>query len=81
MGTRPNKPGSPHFNGKVEHSQKMDLEEFYPTVDLKSADPENLLSEWQHYYNWFRPHGSLGGKSPDERRLELSPVTPFWDEV
>jgi len=39
------------------------------------------LSEWQHYYNWFRPHSSLGGKSPDERRLELSSVTPFWDEV
>jgi len=60
----------------------MDLEEFYPTVDLKFAGLENLLSEWQHYYNWFRPCGSLGGgKSPDERRLELSPVTPFADEV
>jgi len=78
---RPSKPGSPHLNGKVERSQKTDLEEFYPTVDLKAADLENLLSEWQHYYNWFRPHSSLGGKSPDERRLELSPVTPFWDGV
>jgi len=78
---RPNKPGSPHLNGKVERSQKTDLEEFYPTVDLKSADLENLLSEWQHYYNWFRPHSSLGEKSPDERRLELCSVTPFWDEV
>jgi len=78
---RPNKPGSPQLNGKVERSQKTDLEEFYPTVDLKAADLENLLSEWQHYYNWFRPHSSLGGKSPDERRIELSPVTPFWDEV
>jgi len=42
---RPNKPGSPYLNGKVERSQKTDLEEFYPTVDLKAADPENLLSE------------------------------------
>jgi transposase InsO family protein len=25
---RPNKPGSPHLNGKVEHSQKTDKEEF-----------------------------------------------------
>jgi len=25
---RPNKPGSPHLNGKVERSQKTDLEEF-----------------------------------------------------
>ncbi|MCL2193962.1 MAG: integrase core domain-containing protein [Treponema sp.] len=72
---------SPALNGKVERSQKTDLEEFYPTVHLKSAELENILSEWQHYYNWFRPHGSLEGKSPDERRLELSPVTPFWDEV
>ena len=45
---RPNKPGSPHLNGKVERSQKTDLEGFYPTVDLKAADLENLLSEWQH---------------------------------
>ena len=78
---RPDKPGSPHLNGKVERSRKTDLEEFYPTVDLKAAGMENLLSEWRHYYNQFRPHGSLGGNSPDERRLEPSPVTPFWDEV
>jgi len=44
-------PTSLAFNGKVECSQKTDLEEFYPTVDLKAADLENLLSEWQHYYN------------------------------
>jgi len=78
---RPNKPGSPHLNRKVERSQKTDLEVFYPTVDLKAAGLENLLSEWQHYHNWFRPHSSFGGKSPGERRLELSLVTPFWDEV
>jgi len=76
---RPSKPGSPHLNGKVERSQKTNLEEFYPTVYLKAADLENLLSEWQHYYNRFRPHGSRGGKSPDERRIGLSPITPFWD--
>jgi len=57
------------------------VEEFYPTVDLKAAGLENLLSEWHHYYNWFRLHSSLVGKSPDECRLELSSVTPFWDEV
>nr|PMK26291.1 hypothetical protein BCU03_19065 [Vibrio breoganii] len=31
---RPNKPGSPHLNGKVEHSQKTDKSEFYPTIDV-----------------------------------------------
>jgi len=78
---RPNKPGSPHLNGKVERSQKTDKEEFYATVDLKADNLEDLLTEWQHYYNWFRPHSSLGRKSPDERCLELSSITPFWDEV
>jgi transposase InsO family protein len=35
---RPIKPRSPHLNGKVERSQRIDLEEFYPTVDLKDSD-------------------------------------------
>ncbi len=36
---RPNKPGSPHLNGKVERPQKTDKTEFYATVDITS---ENL---------------------------------------
>ena len=78
---RPNKPCSPHLNGKVERSQKTDKEEFYSTVDLNADNLEDLLAEWQHYYNWFRPHSSLVGKSPDERCLELSSITSFWDDV
>jgi len=31
---RPNKPGSPHLNGKVERSQQTDLKEFYSTADF-----------------------------------------------
>jgi len=31
---RPNKPGSPHLNGKVERSQRTDRDEFYATVEL-----------------------------------------------
>lgn len=31
---RPNKPATPHLNGKVERSQKTDKAEFYATVDL-----------------------------------------------
>lgn len=31
---RPNKPRSPHLNGKVERSQMTDKIEFYPTVDV-----------------------------------------------
>jgi transposase InsO family protein len=78
---RPNKPASPHLNGKVERSQKTDKEEFYPTVDLTDHNLEDLVAEWQQYYNWERPHSSLGGKSPEEARYALSSVTPFWDEV
>ncbi len=78
---RPIKPRSPHLNGKVERSQKTDLEEFYPTINLKAAEIHDLLSEWQHYYNWERPHGSLGGKTPSEKVTELSLQTPFWDDV
>ena len=78
---RPVKPRSPQLNGKVERSQRTDLEEFYPTVELSDPDLEKQLFEWQHYYNWDRPHGSLNGRSPMERYFELSDRTPFTDEV
>ena len=61
---RPIKPRSPHLNGKVERSQRTDLEEFYPTVDLKDPELKKKLQDWQDYYNEFRPHGSLNGKTP-----------------
>lgn len=78
---RPNKPGSPHLNGKVERSQKTDKTEFYATVNLKSDDLDELLAEWQHYYNWERPHSAHNGKSPMEKYFEVSEQTPFTDEV
>jgi transposase InsO family protein len=64
---RPNKPASPHLNGKVERSQKTDLEEFWETVDIASPDLEKQLDDWQVYYNGFRPHSSLRGQTPWER--------------
>ena len=48
---RPIKPRSPHLNGKVERSQRTDLEEFYPTVDLKDPFLHEKVAEWQDYYN------------------------------
>lgn len=32
--------------------------------------------EWEHFYNFQRPHGALGGKTPYERLREktTSPV-------
>ena len=28
------------------------------------------LQEWEHFYNFDRPHGSLGGQTPYERHRE-----------
>ena len=69
---RPNKPGSPHLNGKVERSQKTDKTEFYPTVDLADDGLKDELALWQHYYNWDRPHSAHNGRSPMEKYHELS---------
>lgn len=78
---RPNKPASPHLNGKVERSQKTDKIEFYSTIDLASVDLDMLLAEWQHYYNWERPHSAHKGKTPMERYCELMEQTPLTEEV
>jgi transposase InsO family protein len=78
---RPVKPASPHLNGKVERSQRTDLEEFYPTVDLKATDLDERLAEWQDHYNHFQSHGSLGGLTPWEKWHELAKVTPCWNDV
>jgi len=78
---RPIKPGSPHLNGKVERTQRTDLDEFYSTVDRNSPDLERLLQEWQHYYNWDRPHSSLKGKAPIDVVCERYDKTPFSEDV
>jgi hypothetical protein len=74
---RPIKPGSPHLNGKVERTQRKDLDEFYSTVDIRSPDLEQHLQEWQHYYNWDRPHSSLKDKAPIDVVCECFDKTPL----
>ena len=79
---RPNKPGSPHLNGKVERSQRTDKEEFYSTANLDLHELQTVtLPEWQHYYNWQRAHGSFKGKTPMEVVCDHLDSTPIWDEV
>jgi transposase InsO family protein len=78
---RPIRPASPHLNGKVERSQRTDLEEFYPTVNVKSADLPAQLEAWQDFYNQYRAHGSLGGRTPWETWHALMWITPYGDEV
>ena len=78
---RPIRPAAPHLNGKVERSQRTDLDEFYSTIDLPCEDLESRVQEWQHHYNWERPHGAFGRKTPMEVYFSLSDKTPFWDAV
>jgi transposase InsO family protein len=78
---RPTKPRSPHLNGKVERTQRADLEEFWATADPKSVDLQQRLDEWQHFWNWHRPHTALGGRSPIDRVCELTAITPSAEAV
>jgi transposase InsO family protein len=78
---RPIKPRSPHLNGKVERSQRTDMQEFYSTVSLDNPDLDAKLEEWQFYYNWHRPHGTLHGKAPVDRYCELISKTPLSEDV
>ncbi len=77
----PNKPASPHLNGKVERSQKTDKAEFYATIDISTGGLKEQLAEWQHYYNWERLHSAHNGKTPMERYFELAEQTPYSDAV
>ena len=77
------RPRTPHLNGKVERSHRVDDEEFYQLLDRHGiADDIHLfnakLREWEDYYNYHRPHGALDGQTPYERliartRAEVSP--------
>ena len=78
---RPIKPRSPDLNGKVERSQRTDLEEFWSTVDRKAADLQQQLDEWQHFYNWHRPHTALNGRSPIDRVCDLLSKTPLSEDI
>jgi transposase InsO family protein len=65
------KPCTPRLNGKVERSHRIDAEEFYRLLDGVVIDDTKIfndkLQEWEDFYNYYRPHGSLGGQTPYER--------------
>ena len=68
------RPRSPHLNGKVERSHRVDDQEFYQLLDKRGiSDDIRLfnakLREWEDYYNFHRPHGALAGQTPYERLL------------
>ena len=66
------RPRTPHLNGKVERSHRIDDQEFYQLLDKDGiTDDVHLfnekLREWEDYYNYHRPHGALDGPTPYER--------------
>jgi Integrase core domain len=50
-------------------------------VDVGDPELADRLAEWEFYFNWHRPHSSLGGKTPSEKYSSLIDKTPFWEEV
>ena len=66
------RPWTPHLNGKVERSHRVDDEEFYQLLDKDGITDDihlfnEKLREWEDYYNYHRPHGALDGQTPYER--------------
>jgi transposase InsO family protein len=61
------KPASPHLNGKVERSHRIDQEEFYPLVSyVNDDDLQKKIEAWEKYYNRDRPHSAHRGMTPLE---------------
>jgi transposase InsO family protein len=68
------RPRTPHLNGKVERSHRVDDEEFYQLLDKDGITDDihlfnEKLREWENYYNYHRPHGALDGQTPYERMV------------
>ena len=66
------RPRTPHLNGKVERSHRIDDQEFYQLLDKDGITDDihlfnEKLREWEEYYNCHRPHGALDGQTPYER--------------
>jgi len=64
----------------VERAQKTVIDEFYAIADLDDPELSLCLAEWQHFYNWYRKHGSIG-TTPMEKLGHRYSATPYWDDV
>ena len=60
--------GTPTDNPRVERSHLTDDVEFYLKGGLKQTFEEQVAAnaEWDHFYNWTRPHQALGYLTPIE---------------
>ena len=76
------RPRTPHLNGKVERSHRVDDQEFYQLLDKDGITDDihlfnEKLREWEDYYNYHRPHGALGGQTPYERLVAKTRAEPL----
>ena len=78
---RPIKPLSPHLNGKVERTQRTDLDEFYSSVDPKDSELQSKLIVWEEYYNKQRAHSSLHNRTLWEKYKNLENAIPSIKEI
>ena len=62
------KPYRPQTNGKAERFIQSALREWaYGFVYNTSSERAAMLQDWNHHYNWHRPHQGIGGKAPMSR--------------
>ncbi len=61
------RPGRPQDNAFVERSHRIDNEEFYRTLNLKTLNTQQLnlkTQQWAYFYNLLRPHSSCDNLPP-----------------
>jgi transposase InsO family protein len=62
------RPYTPRTNGKAERFIQTSLREWAYAQAYNSSDQRTAeLPRWLHRYNWHRPHGSIGAKTPVSR--------------
>lgn len=62
------RPYTPKTNGKAERFVQTSLREWaYARAYQHSDERTRELTHWLHAYNWHRPHGGIGYKSPISR--------------
>jgi hypothetical protein len=44
------------MNGIVERAQRIALEDFWATTDLKGRSLADALTEWRTFFNWQHAH-------------------------
>ncbi len=65
------KPRAPQLNEKVERSHRTDKDEFNQRLTYRDdVDLEKKLAVWERFYNFDRPHGAHGDKTPYEALRE-----------